>query len=159
MASGIAIDDVCRELFAQFNTGGKVYRCITFRVSANNKAVVAEEEIFQIKKDTSIDAKDDTKNALKTICKLLIEGDAASNASPRWIVFNFEFVTDDGRDTDKSIFIKWCPESAKVKARMVFTTSTKGLVDDIKISATAVQADSIEEIQEILPKLQNGQLK
>lgn len=159
MASGIAIDEECKKIFLEFNTGSKIYRCITFRVSTNNKMVIQEEDKFNIKKDADICQKEDTKNALKAISKLLVEGDDASNASPRWVLFNFEFVTDDGRDTDKSIFIKWCPESAKVKARMVFTTSTKGLVDDLKISATAVQADCIEEIQEILPKLQNGTLK
>lgn len=159
MASGIAIDDGCMARFKEFNTGSKVYRCITFRVSKDNKQVECDDDQFNIKKNPDICQKEDTTNALKTISKLLVEGDDASNAKPRWILFNYEYMSSDGRDTDKSIFIKWCPESAKVKARMVFTTSTKGIVDHLKLSATNVQADCIEDIAEIMPKLQNGSLK
>ena len=48
---------------------------------------------------------------------------------------NFEFLTGDARATDKSIFIKWVPDGAKIKPRMVFSSSTKGLIDGLKVSA------------------------
>jgi len=159
MASGINIDGACQGLYDKFQTGEKAYRCITFRVSADMKHVIPDEDLWQIKKDPSICQREDTLNTMKLLCNQLINGDDKSNAQPRWILFNFEFETTDKRATDKSIFIKWCPETATIKNRMVFTTSTKGLIDTMNMSATNVQADSVDEIKEILGKLETGNLK
>jgi len=160
MASGIAIDAECSGLYEKFQTGEKAFRCISFRVSPDMKRVIPDEDQWQIKKDAGICQREDTKNAMQVLCNQLVTGDDKSNAQPRWILFNFEFETAvDKRPTDKSIFIKWCPETSTIKNRMVFTTSTKGLIDHLNMSATNVQADSIDEIKEILGKLESGNLK
>jgi len=160
MASGINIDAACKDLYALFQTKTKEYRCITFRVSADLKNVITDEEKWQIKKVPGICQKEDTLNTMKLLCERLVTGDDKSNAQPRWILFNFEFETAvDHRATDKSLFIKWCPETATIKNRMVFTTSTKGLIDHLNNKATTIQADTVDEIKELLGKLESGQLK
>eukprot|EP00116_Pleurobrachia_bachei_P011913 sb/3472175/ len=160
MASGIAIDAECSGLYEKFQTGEKAFRCISFRVSPDMKTVIPDEKDWQIRKEVRVNAREDTKNALTVLCNQLVTGNDESIAQPRWILFNFEFETAvDKRPTDKSIFIKWCPETSTIKNRMVFTTSTKGLIDHLNLSATNVQADSIDEIKEILGKLESGNLK
>lgn len=159
MASGIAIDDQCKTLFDAFQKGDKIYRAVTFRVTPDNKTVVPETEDWQLKKDNSICQREDTAKAMDLLAKKLLSGDQLSDTTPRWIIMNFEFLTGDARATDKSIFIKWVPDGAKIKPRMVFSSSTKGLIDGLKCSATNVQADGLDDLQEIIPKLENGTLK
>lgn len=157
MASGILIDKACEELYKKFQTGDKAFRAIVFRVKDDLKSVVPDDEQWQIKKDPAVDPKADTANCLKMIKNMLVTGDTV--ALPRWILMNFEFLTSDGRDTDKSIFVKWCPEGATIRQRMVFTTSTKGLLDGINCKATTVQGDGLDDLDEIIGKLESGVLK
>ena len=54
---------------------------------------------------------------------------------PRWIIMYFDYImTIDNRLTGKEIMVKWCPEGVKVKSRMTFASSSKGLTDNLSVS-------------------------
>ena len=40
----------------------------------------------------------------------------------------------DGRLTGKELMVKWCPEQSKVKSKMTFASSAKGLNDSLNVS-------------------------
>ena len=42
----------------------------------------------------------------------------------------------DGRLTGKELMVKWCPEQSKIKSKMTFASSAKGLTDNLNVSAT-----------------------
>ena len=53
---------------------------------------------------------------------------------PRWIIMYFDYImTIDNRLTGKEIMVKWCPEGVKVKSRMTFASSSKGLTDNLSV--------------------------
>lgn len=41
----------------------------------------------------------------------------------RYGVFDLDFVTRDGRDANKIIFVSWSPDTAKIKNKMVYAAS------------------------------------
>ena len=40
----------------------------------------------------------------------------------------------DKRLTGKELMLKWCPDGARVKSRMTFASSSKGLTDALNVS-------------------------
>lgn len=55
---------------------------------------------------------------------------------PRWIIMYFDYNMDvDDRLTGKELMLKWCPDGVKVKSRMTFASSSKGLTDALNVSS------------------------
>lgn len=105
----------------------------------------------------------ETKETIKALKELLAAELADDNQKnePRWIIMYFDYVDKiDGRLTGKEILIKWCPDGVKVKSRMTFASSSKGFVDALDgFKALVVQADELEEIDDLLPRFEKGLLK
>ena len=60
--------------------------------------------------------------------------DDSSKNEPRWIIMYFDYnMESDGRLTGKEIMLKWCPDGVKVKSRMTFASSSKGLTDALNV--------------------------
>lgn len=162
MASGCAVSDVCKSVWLELKEKKKL-RFISFKVNDKFTMVNPDSDEWQIPRNPELkdDPENDTKEALKAVKALLVADKDASQ--PRWIIGDFDFSTNEAtsRSTGKLIMIKWCPDGAKVKARMVFSSSTQGFIKatcgDFQI--TAVQADCLDEIDDILPRLISGQLK
>lgn len=63
------------------------------------------------------------------------ERNAGSPIQPRWIIMYFDYLEEpDSRATGKELMIKWCPDGVKVKSRMTFASSSKGLQDALDVS-------------------------
>ena len=45
----------------------------------------------------------------------------------------------DGRLTGKELMVKWCPEQSKIKSKMTFASSAKGLTDNLIVRITQVK--------------------
>merc|ERR1712078_329771 len=72
----------------------------------------------------------------------------------RWAVVYFDFELKDGGKREKIVFIQWAPDTAKLKAKML-TSSTKATLKKALVGATIeIQATSSEEVvaSEVLAK-------
>ena len=47
--------------------------------------------------------------------------------------FDYKMAADK-RLTGKELMLKWCPDGARVKSRMTFASSSKGLTDALNVS-------------------------
>jgi len=157
MASGVAVNPACGQLYNEFNTGAKLYRCVSFKINDKCTEIEVDTDTFQFKK-VNEDSRQDTIDTLELLCQRLTDGDAKTIACPRWIIFNFDYTSHDGRSTDKTIILMWCPDTAKIKQRMVFSASDRAFKDYLKTSARSPQCDCIADIKEIFDKLEQGKL-
>jgi len=111
MASGVQVDDGCKTAFQEVKLGHK-YRFITFRLTEDLKMIVVES-----KADPSA-TYDDFVDAMKV---------AESAQECRYAVFDVEYETVDGQPRNKICFFMWSPETAKIKQRMVYSSSKDAL--------------------------------
>ena len=64
-------------------------------------------------------------------------GDDSVPNLPRWFIMYCDYKMEtDGRLTGKELMVKWCPEQSKIKSKMTFASSAKGLTDNLNVSAT-----------------------
>jgi len=166
MTSGVAVDAQCNALWQEFH-GAKVKtrRVITFRINDKFNAIIPDEDKWQLpmKNYNNDAAVEETKETLKQLKELIVAEMNDENTSnlPRWIIMYFDYImTIDNRLTGKEIMVKWCPEGVKVKSRMTFASSSKGLTDNLSgFKALVVQADELDEIDDLLPRFEKGLLK
>jgi len=64
----------------------------------------------------------------------------------RYGIFDLEFTAEDGGQRNKIVFILWAPDSAKIKAKMLLTSSKAGLKAKLVGLATEVQATDAAEL-------------
>jgi len=165
MTSGVAVDSACNEMWEEFHGAKhKNRRVITFRVNDKFNQIIPDSDDWQLpmvhinNEDAVAETKTTMKN-LKDIIAAEMNDDSKANL-PRWIIFYFEYMTTDGRLTGKECMIKWCPEGVKVKSRMTFASSSKGLTDALQgFKALVIQCDELEELDDIVPRFEKGLLK
>jgi len=168
MASGVAVSEECIELYRKYRID-KVYRVIVLRLGDGFKEIIPESEKWQMpllkdQRDPTV-AQDNTEKCLEDLKNLLVTGTDEELGRPRWIVFYYDYVAESsmamgGRAAGKEVLIKWCPESAKVKARMCFASSAQGLKDSLpEFSPAERQADCMDEINAIKKELELGKFK
>jgi len=166
MTSGVAVDESCNDMWLEFHSGKvKSRRVITFRVNDKYTKIIPDADKWQLPMHhyNVNEAAIETKETIKALKELLAAELADDNQKnePRWIIMYFDYVDKiDGRLTGKEILIKWCPDGVKVKSRMTFASSSKGFVDALDgFKALVVQADELEEIDDLLPRFEKGLLK
>jgi len=166
MTSGVAVDEACNALWDEFHFAKvKNRRVITFRINDKFNSIIPDDDKWQLpmehyNTDSGVQETKDTVKALKDLLSAEMNDDNTPNL-PRWIIVYFDYTTTtDGRLTGKECMIKWCPEGVKVKSRMTFASSSKGLVDSLTgFKALVVQADELDEIDDVLPRFEKGLLK
>jgi hypothetical protein len=135
-------------------------RCISFVISDDNKSIICDNPKFNLKMKKVNDPCDDTKRCLDKIMRRLQKGSSKSMKKPRYIVFFFDYQTKDGRVAGKELLLKWCPDNAGIRAKMVFASSLQGLCNSLEdFKCTPIQVDSIDEIADIVPCLCKGSIK
>jgi len=80
--------------------------------------------IYKLDKDTStveIEKKGDLTKTYDDFVSELPENDC------RYGVIDLEFETNDGRETSKLVFISWCPDTAKVRPKMLYSGSKEAI--------------------------------
>lgn len=102
-ASGVRMSDECKLKFMELKRR-KTYRYIIFKIDAKVQEIVVEKTGSP---DESYDA----------FSSSLPEDD------PRFGVFDLDFVTDENVSKSKIFFIAWSPDTARVKAKMLYASS------------------------------------
>jgi cofilin len=111
MASGVLVNDDCKTAFQEVKLGHK-YRYITYKLTDDLKTIVVEN-----KADPSA-TYDDFVKEMKV---------AESALECRYAVFDVQYETVDGQPRNKICFFMWSPENAKIKQRMVYSSSKDAL--------------------------------
>ncbi|KAB8225047.1 hypothetical protein BDV33DRAFT_124789 [Aspergillus novoparasiticus] len=103
MASGVGVNDDCLAKFLEIKLQQK-YRYVIYRLSADNKEIV-------------VDKTGSTDSTYDDFIGDLSEHDC------RWAVYDFDAKPDEDSQIRKLVFINWCPEDARIRAKMIFTSS------------------------------------
>lgn len=166
MTSGVAVDAACNAMWEEFHSAKvKTRRVITFRINDKFNAIIPDAEQWQLPMTNYNDqlAVEETKETVKKLKELIVAemNDENAKNEPRWIIMYFDYnMAVDSRLTGKEIMIKWCPEGVRVKSRMTFASSSKGLTDALQgFKALVCQADELDEIDDLLPRFEKGLLK
>ncbi|CAN0212863.1 unnamed protein product [Scytosiphon promiscuus] len=65
----------------------------------------------------------------------------------RYGVFDLDYVTRDGRDANKIIFVSWSPDTAKIKNKMVYAASKEAIKSALMGIGVHVQATDQGELE------------
>ncbi len=65
----------------------------------------------------------------------------------RYGIFDYEF-TDDGRAQSKILFVVWAPDTAKIKAKMLYASSKANFKKKLVGIGSEIQATDLAEIDE-----------
>lgn len=111
MASGVSVNDDCKQVFTEIKLGRK-FRFVVYRLSDDLKEINVEST-------AGIDASyDDFVERFK---------EAEGNGQCRYGVFDAEYKTKDGNTKNKLVFFMWSPDGAKIKQKMVYSSSKDAL--------------------------------
>jgi len=136
MASGVGVEDEVITKFQELKLNHS-YRYIIYKLSDDSTKIVV---------DTSA-----PKNATyDEFQKALPQNDC------RYAVFDLEFQSAEGGQRNKILFVLWAPDSAKIKQKMLYTSSKADIRKKLVGIATEVQATDNSEIdyQTVLDKAQ-----
>lgn len=111
MASGVQVDDECKVAFQDVKLGHK-FRYIVYSLTEDLKKihVIKRADLDAEYKDFLADMKG-----------------AEDLEECRYAIYDAEYQTKDGQPRNKIVFFMWNPESAKVKQRMVYSSSKDAL--------------------------------
>lgn len=119
--SGVTVDDECVTKFKEMQLKHKI-RSIMFKLTDDMKQCVVDHDRILEKEGG---------NGFEQFVKQLPED------APRYAVVDIPFTTKSGADTEKLIFVYWCPEGCKPKQKMVYS-STK---DAIRKALPGIQSE------------------
>jgi cofilin len=125
--SGIAVSDDCVQKFNELKLG-HAHRYVTFKMNATNTEVVVEH----------VGGPNSTYEDFKS---QLPEKDC------RYAIFDYEFQIDGGQ-RNKITFILWAPDSAPIKAKMMYTSTKDSIKKKLVGIQVEVQATDAAEISE-----------
>jgi cofilin len=76
----------------------------------------------------------------------------------RYAVYDFEYEHEDGGKRSKILFVLWSPDTAKIKSKMLYTSSKDALRKKLVGIGTEIQATDAGEIdrQTVLEKVTRG---
>ncbi|KAK2192466.1 hypothetical protein NP493_31g06019 [Ridgeia piscesae] len=111
MASGVSVKDECKQVFTDIKLGRK-YRYVVYRLTDDLKEITVEST-------AGVEASyDDFVDQFKA---------AESSGQCRYGVFDAEYQTKDGNTKNKLVFFMWSPDGAKIKQKMVYSSSKDAL--------------------------------
>ena len=128
MASGVAIDDSSVSTFNELKLGHS-YRYIIFKITDTNDKIVVDKTAAP-----SASYADFVNDLPKDEC--------------RYAVFDLAYQSEDGSDRNKLVYIQWSPDVAKIKNKMLYTSSNQDLRRALVGIAVGVQATDAAEIDE-----------
>jgi len=124
--SGIAIHDDCVNRFNELKLAHS-YRYLVFKMSPDLTNVVLEKT-----SSASASWEEFESDLPKDDC--------------RYGIFDFEYEKDGGR-RNKIVFVVWCPETSKIKSKMLYTSTKDSLKKKLVGIGCEVQATDASEIQ------------
>lgn len=126
-ASGIAVHDDCKLRFLELKAK-RTYRFVVFKIEEKQKQVVVE------KVGEPTESYDEFAASLPA-------------DECRYAVYDFDFVTSENCQKSKIFFIAWCPDTARVRSKMIYASSKdrfKRELDGIQVELQATDPTEMD---------------
>ncbi|EGC32538.1 hypothetical protein DICPUDRAFT_57070 [Dictyostelium purpureum] len=107
MSSGVKLASDCVEVFNQLKLGRK-FGIIVYKISADSTQIEVEEKVSG------------SEATFDKFLSLLPENNC------RYVLFDYAF-EEEGANKNKITFVQWCPETSKIKEKMLYTSSKDAL--------------------------------
>lgn len=128
--SGVTIEDDCVKSFNDMKLRHDK-RYIIYKITDDQTKICIEK--IGDKSETYADFR-----------KRLLQADG-----PRYAVVDYEFKkVETGQIQDKLIFVFWCPDTSKIKLKMLYASSKDSLVKPLNGIAKVIQANDAEAVDE-----------
>lgn len=128
--SGVTIEDECVKCFNDMKIRHDK-RYIIYRISDDQTKICIEK----------VGEKNETYEDFR---RALLDAEG-----PRYAIVDYEFKkSETGLVQDKLIFVFWCPDTSKIKMKMVYASSKDSLVKPLNGIAKIIQANDAEAIDE-----------
>jgi len=125
MSSGVAVNDDCVTVYNELKLGHKS-KFVIFRITDDYSSIV-------------VDHVAPTTDTYDTFESSLPPNDC------RYAVYDFEWDAQEGK-RGKILFVLWAPDAAKVKSKMLYTSSKDNLRKKLVGVGTEIQATDRSEI-------------
>ncbi|XP_002738655.1 uncharacterized protein LOC100367892 [Saccoglossus kowalevskii] len=137
MTSGVKCSDDVVSKFQEIKIGHK-YKYVTYNIS---------DDLSQIETESTVQ-----QGSWDDFCAALPPDGC------RYAVYDFDYELPDGGKRNKLIFVNWCPDSAKIKLKMLYATSKDAIKKKLVGIGNEVQATGLDELNydEILEKISRG---
>ncbi|XP_035671705.1 cofilin-like [Branchiostoma floridae] len=106
MASGIKVTDEVVTAYDEVKQKHK-FKYVTFKVSNCDTKIIVEDKV-----------KESTWEEFQA---------SFPKDGARWSVYDFDYKNKEGQDRNKLILVKWCPDTIKIKAKMMHSSSSHAL--------------------------------
>ncbi|EDQ88489.1 uncharacterized protein MONBRDRAFT_8986 [Monosiga brevicollis MX1] len=140
MASGVGINADVIEKFTEMKMGSK-HKFVTFCLNDDLTEIVVEKAVQDATYSDFIAA--------------------LPEQACRYAIYDFDYKLADGGQRNKLLFVVWCPDTARIKDKMLFASSKESLRKKLVGINTEVQATELSEVDydEILDKVSAGLTK
>jgi len=125
MSSGVAVSDAVLNVYQELKLG-HAHRFALFKLSADMGEVVVDQTA-------------PPSSTYQDFVSKLPSNDC------RYAVFDFEY-EQDGGSRNKIVFVVWSPDSAKIKAKMLYASTKDAIRKKLVGIGTEVQATDAAEI-------------
>ncbi|KAF9282628.1 cofilin [Linnemannia elongata] len=123
--SGVKVHSSCVDTFLELKLK-KTHKYIIYKISDDLETI----EVVKTSSDEDYD------NFLKEL----------PSEDCRWAVYDFAFKSADGGDRNKIVFYSWAPDNAKVKPKMLYSSSKEGLRKVLNGLAVEIQGTDFDEV-------------
>jgi cofilin len=147
MSSGVSVDPQCIEMFNALKK--REYRGVVLKINDAMTLIEVERTMDSADK-TGKTPQEDWKEALES----LPENDC------RFLIYDFQY-EHQGLPKSKIIFLKWAPETSKIKSKMIYASSQEGCLNQMEgvgrqLQGTDEAEVAYDEVKKTLAALQAG---
>ena len=129
--TGIGVQDEVITLFNQFKLKRTEHYAIVMKIEG--KEIIVDGHV------PKASAEDEKTDLHAELVKRLPE------TEPRYVVVDWAYTTNDGRETDKVVLISWVPDSAKVKQKMLYSGTKSALTSALTGISIMINATDVDE--------------
>ena len=108
--AGIKCDDSVGTLFEELKMAKKLRWC-TFKISDDFTTIIGDASAPKTEPANQ-------EEEWKVFADTLIAG-----SEPRYAAYDFQWTAADGHDAEKILFVLWCPDTSKIKQKMLYGSS------------------------------------
>jgi len=150
VGSGVTVTDECVKEFENLKQK-KAYFGIVYKLSADMKAIEVDTKF----ENPSGDESDTTAAEYQKFSGYLLGVEEERDC--RYACYDIRFTTTEGVRRNKLVFITFCPENAKIKNKMVYSSSKDTLKNKL-IGILDVQANDASDLdlENIVAKCQSN---
>lgn len=128
-SSGVSVNDAVIQAYNELKTGRK-FKYVFFKINDELTEIVVEKE----------------GPANATYDQFLDELKSVPKDDCRYCVFDFEWETAESGKRNKICFYAWCPETAKLKKKMIYASSKDSLRKKLVGIGAEIQGTDFAEV-------------